>query len=83
MLVSASSNRIGSAVAGGGNVISGNGDYGILMSSAWGHHNVVEGNYCGVSADGLTAMHNVSGIHLAAASNNVIGGPAPGAGNVF
>lgn len=80
--VAAPSNRIGSA-GGGRNVISGNGTYGINLYSDWSHHNIVEGNYCGVGADGSTARPNISGIQLSGASNNTIGGSTPGAGNVF
>ena len=74
VLVMAPSNRIGGAAVGARNVISGNGSAGIMLSGADAYGNVVEGNYCGVNAAGNAAIPNVSGIQLAAASNNTIEG---------
>ena len=48
--------------------------------------NVVQGNYIGVGADGTTAMSNRDGVIFAASQttdNNLIGGTAPGAGNLI
>lgn len=83
VMVQAPSNRVGSAAAGGRNIIAANGYVGIVLSGSYAHHNTIEGNYCGVNAGGSTARPNVSGIQLAGASHNTIGGATPGAGNVL
>ncbi len=82
-LEQASTNLIGGAAGGAGNVISGNYARGINFSNAsW---NVVQGNLVGTAADGTNnlgnQLHNVD-LQLGSA-NNVIGGTAPGAGNRF
>lgn len=76
-------NRVGGTGATDRNLVSGNFNEGIVF--AFGSTlNIVQGNYIGVAEDGNTAMGNlVSGIVLAGASNNTIGGTAAGAGNVI
>jgi hypothetical protein len=79
---------IGGSSAGEGNVISGNGGYGIRMvydcvtATA---NNVIQGNRIGVDASGTGPLGNVeSGIYLGClAQNNQIGGTAVGAGNTI
>ena len=56
--VASSGNRIGGSKAGNGNVISGNRDNGIYISSA--SSNSVQGNYIGVSATGASALGNTN-----------------------
>lgn len=79
---SASGNIIGSANPAGRNVISGNRQYGIWISNAV--NNAVLGNYLGLNAGGeITLSNQFSGIGLYGGSQNVIGGAAPGDGNVL
>jgi titin len=63
------------------NVISGNTSYGLDIA---GFEVVVEGNYIGTDATGTAALPNAKGMFLNDyAGNNVIGGTAPGAGNLI
>jgi len=82
-----SSNLIGGASAGARNIISGNGipdDYGIIIAGPGTGGNVIEGNYVGVGADGLTAVPNYWGIVCSSgATNNIFGGTSAGARNVI
>ena len=75
-------NTIGGTTPGAGNVISGNGTYGIDLA---GSNTIVEGNYIGLNATGVNAIGNGShGIYLeSTALNNTIGGTADGAGNII
>ena len=79
-IVGSSSHTIGSSIAGGGNLISGNEDYGVRMeSSATG--NLVQGNYIGLDASGTLPLGNgFAGIWVSDSPANIIG--VPGAGNV-
>jgi len=78
----ANGNVIGGTVAGAGNVISGNGEDGLLVTKSTGI--VVQGNRIGVDASGTVATGNVyNGIRLSGANSNVIGGTVSGAGNVI
>jgi parallel beta-helix repeat protein len=93
---SASTNTIGGTSAGDRNIISGNGDLycgppdlayadggGVAIWSA-AHDNTVQGNYVGMDVTGLTPMPNAMvGIEIEGASGNLIGGTAPGAGNLI
>ncbi len=82
-LYEADGNTIGGTTAGARNVISGNGR-GIVISRHSGSGNVVLGNYIGTGPDGLTARGNQKeGIRFSIASNNRIGGPNAGEGNVI
>ena len=59
------SNVIGGAIAGAGNVISGNGAQGILIQNAGTVGNLVQGNLIGLNAAGTTQISNSwSGIEL-------------------
>ena len=81
----ATGNIIGGTVAAARNVVAaaGNAAFGsgiILGTDA--EFNVVQGNYVGTDAGGMTALGNAfSGIHVVSA-NNTIGGESAGAGNV-
>jgi hypothetical protein len=81
----ATSNLIGGASAGAGNVISGSYGYGVYISDVGTSGNLVEGNIIGADATGANALgngyHNVL-IQLGATSN-LIGGTNAGAGNVI
>jgi titin len=78
-------NTIGGAVAGAGNIISGNGSRGIFIDHGWG--TTIQGNLIGVDATGTNALANGSTIFAAAVEfesgshDNLIGGLTPGAGN--
>lgn len=87
---------IGGIASGAGNLISGNGDTnqwitathtnafrpGIYLYKAVGTK--IQGNLIGVKADGVSPLGNVAhSVELELATNSVIGGSAPGAGNVI
>jgi hypothetical protein len=84
--VNASSNMIGGTAAGARNVVGGNGDGMNIDDGA--HDNIIQGNFSGVGADGVTAVGNrLHGIVLRdlggspGVSGNQIGGTVAGAGN--
>jgi titin len=82
-----SSNLIGGTVVGSRNVISGNNlnaDYGVIIANPGTRGNVVEGNYIGLGADGVTAVPNVFGMVCSdGATSNTFGGTVAGARNVI
>jgi hypothetical protein len=80
----ASDNTIGGTTAAARDVISGNDWDGVhIVNGA--SDNVVEGDYIGVNASGSAALGNAqSGVAIyGAATNNTIGGTAPGSGDVI
>lgn len=78
-----SSNVIGGAVAGAGNLISGNGGAGVEIARSGAVGNIVQGNLIGTDISGQTAIPNASGISVTfGASNTVIGGSTPGERNI-
>ncbi len=82
-LDTAGSNVIGGAVAGAGNLISGNGLNGITMTNtSW---NLISGNRIGTRNDGVSALGNtyIGIVVNAGCSNNTIGGLDPAAGNTI
>jgi hypothetical protein len=85
--LSASNNLIGGTAAGAGNVISGNGGFGVRIVDNNTSGNVVQGNLIGTNLGGTAALGNRSdGIAVqvgSPTSPNVIGGTAPGARNVI
>jgi hypothetical protein len=83
IFLSAPSNHIGGARLGAGNVISGNQAAGISLTDPLSRGNVILGNFIGLAADGYTPLGNLfHGIEIQMdASNNRIGGTAPGEGN--
>ncbi len=74
-----SGNIIGGSSAGQGNLISGNGSYGIqaVVSDL----TTIQGNTIGLDVTKTTALPNNYGISLSSALNNFIGGTTAGAGN--
>jgi len=54
-------NKIGNGTAGGGNIISGNGLWGILFNATNTNSNEVFGNFIGVQSDGTSALPNSAG----------------------
>jgi photosystem II stability/assembly factor-like uncharacterized protein len=85
-LVNSSDNLIGGTSQAARNVISGNGFDGIEVN---GSGNRIQGNYIGTNATGTAALPNgISGIEIvnfqgSLSTNNMIGGTAPGAGNLL
>ncbi|HKU76355.1 MAG TPA: SBBP repeat-containing protein [Pyrinomonadaceae bacterium] len=82
-LTNSNNNVIGGTTAATRNVISGNSSSNIEINTSNG--NVIQGNFIGTNAAGTAALPNSSGVVIfqAASIDNVIGGTAPGAGNLI
>jgi len=80
-------NIIGGTVPGAGNVLSGNGEYGIDIANPVVTGNSVQGNLVGLDAAGTNGIGNGTGyggvLLEAGATNNTIGGTVAGARNVI
>jgi len=77
-------NTVGGLWPDASNVISGNGGPGIDIVGAGAAGNVVQGNLIGPTADGLSLLGNAEqGVLITSAGPNIIGGAAPGSGNVI
>ena len=75
-------NVIGGTTPAARNVISGNGILGVVVIGSNG--NTIEGNRIGTNAAGTAALPNSEhGLEILGAKSNVIGGTAPGAGNLI
>jgi Calx-beta domain/Beta-propeller repeat len=74
-------NMIGGTTAAARNVLSGNNN-GIQITGA---ANTIQGNFVGTNAAGTAAVRNVGGVDILSAdsTDNLIGGTAPGAGNLI
>ncbi len=83
IVVLSSSNTIGSAAPGTGNVISGNAGVGIWIAGAGVTANVVQGNYIGTDSTTTRAIGNLGDGVLAGGGGNTIGGTAPGDANTI
>ena len=79
-----SQNTVGGTTPAERNVISGNQAGGIRMQNDSTGNSII-GNYIGVAADGMTAIGSGNrGVYIfGGSSGNVIGGTAPGAGNII
>ncbi|MCP4249031.1 MAG: hypothetical protein GY778_18460, partial [bacterium] len=76
-------NIVGGTIPEARNVISGNTIAGIFVANG-SIGNRVQGNYIGTDASGTASVANVSvGVYISDASGTIIGGTAPGAGNVL
>ncbi len=81
LIITASSNTIGGAGPGAGNLISGNTNYGISLAN--GSDNVIAGNQIGTDFTGKLALPNSGGVGLDNTTGNTIGGTTSGAGNLI
>ncbi len=77
-----SNNTVGGALSGYRNVLSGNSGEGVYIANSAAHHNVVAGNWIGLSVTGGTKSPNAYGVRIAnGAHDNTIGGSTPEQGN--
>jgi hypothetical protein len=83
-IANAPDNTIGGTSPGSGNVISGN-NWGVRLTGAGATGNLVEGNDIGTDATAVVSVRNaIDGVLITlGASNNTVGGTAPGAANVI
>ncbi len=81
----AQSNLIGGVVVSARNIISGNGEQGVVVGDPGTSENTIQGNYIGVDAAGTTTISNAwAGVNFfGGAVSNLVGGLLPGAGNVI
>lgn len=84
----ASNNTIGGTISGAGNTIAGNNSYGVFVAGTAfypANANLIQGNVIGTDASGTNAIPNGhAGIRFFDwVTNTVVGGTAPGAGNVI
>ena len=79
----ASDNQIGGKDAGAGNLISGNYNYGLAVAGQNARRNIVQGNRVGTDASGGNSIKNAIGIEILSASENTVGGPISGQGNLI
>ncbi len=86
-IAAGTSNRVGGAGAGEGNVISGNATAGVGVNGSNTFFTVIRGNLVGPFADGLTAppaaLNQQSGVQDQGAADTLIGGPAAADRNVI
>ncbi len=81
----ATDNTIGGAVAGSGNVVSGNDACGLYIVGSGTSGNVIQGNLIGVDITGSERLGNAfQGIYFQSGTfDNTVGGTSPGSGNVI
>jgi uncharacterized repeat protein (TIGR01451 family)/CSLREA domain-containing protein len=78
-----SGNTIGGTTAAARNVASGNGQFGINVTSLGTGGNTIQGNFFGTNAAGTAAIANGAGGVALGAANNLLGGTVNGAGNLI
>ena len=83
IIVESANNVIGGDVAAAGNVISGNGRYGVVLNFAQASGNIIAGNLIGTNGSGTGAIGNtLDGVYIPSAGNR-IGGTLPVSRNVI
>jgi titin len=85
-IIGGAGNTIGGSVPGAGNLISGNGRAGVLLTQAFqvAANHVIQGNRIGTDRSGMLALANaLVGVYVLGGSGNTIGGPAAVAGNLI
>ncbi len=84
-LANAQNTIVGGAMAGAGNVVSANGNHGIVLTGAGAANNRLEGNVIGLDLTGTVALGNANvGVRIAAAAHdNTVGGVPIGSGNLI
>ena len=86
LLIQTSNNTIGGTASSARNVVSGNDNIGISLTTGT-SGNLVQGNFVGTNAAGTSAIGNGSGVSLGGqsgtASNNTVGGTVAGARNII
>ncbi len=83
-ITNSSNVQLGGTTAAARNISSGNRVLGIILGGASANNNVVEGNYVGVAADGVTAIGNTSdGMRIDTAKNTRVGGSTLAARNII
>ena len=77
-------NVIGGAAPGARNIISGNGNSGVIIYHPQASDNEIRGNYIGTDASGTSVVGNAtSGVFINGSPNNIIGGTGVGEGNLI
>jgi uncharacterized repeat protein (TIGR01451 family) len=80
----ASGNIIGGATPAARNIISGNSDVGVFLTTPGTSDNLVAGNYIGTDVSGNAPLGNrFYGVRIVGSSRNTVGGTAAGSGNVI
>jgi parallel beta-helix repeat protein len=79
----ASNNTIGGTATAAGNVISGNVRNGVAIDIGGGAGNLIQGNFIGTTADGMSALGNGAIGVTIGAPGNTVGGTVAGARNVI
>ena len=75
VITDAANNDVGGTDTGAGNLISGNGEYGVIIMESGATGNDVQGNYIGTDFDGDAAIPNQgAGVLIINASGNTVGG---------
>ena len=80
----APNNTIGGTTVAARNVVSGNAWHGIYVRGGGATGNQIQGNFIGTDVSGTAPLANAySGCYIREASNNLVGGAIPGAGNLI
>lgn len=77
---SGGNHQIGGNSAGERNIVSGNGTYGIRLST---NNNSITGNYVGTDVSGTLAIPNGTGIYVSGGTGNVVGGNTSSKRNII